>query len=115
MPTLKLGNSSDIETGEWVVAIGSPLSLTNSVTAGVVSSPNRQGRELGVHNPNIHYIQTDAAITVSFNTLLMLVLLLILFSPSVWKFWWASCKLRWRSNRNKCNEGYSWNIICLTY
>lgn len=41
LPTLKLGSSLDVKPGEWVVAVGSPLSLANTITAGVVSSINR--------------------------------------------------------------------------
>lgn len=63
LPTLKLGRSTDIKVGEWVVAIGNALGLEGgpTVTAGVVSAVGRsidsgQGREL--HD----LIQTDAAI-----------------------------------------------------
>lgn len=47
------------------MAIGSPFALQNSVTTGIVSTNQRDGRELGLYDSDMDYIQTDAIINVS--------------------------------------------------
>lgn len=64
MPVLLLGQSGDLRPGEFVVAIGSPFSLQNTVTTGIVSTTQRGGKELGLRNSDMDYIQTDAIINV---------------------------------------------------
>ncbi|MCF8149128.1 MAG: DegQ family serine endoprotease [Burkholderiaceae bacterium] len=54
----KLGDSTKIKVGEWVVAIGSPFGFENTVTAGIVSAT---GRSL-THENYVPFIQTDVAI-----------------------------------------------------
>jgi len=64
LPAAPLGDSTALRTGEFVLAIGSPLSLSNSVSAGVVSCPRRDPKEMGLRGGvGEGYIQTDAAIT----------------------------------------------------
>ncbi len=58
LPYVKLGNSSELKVGEWVVAIGSPFGFDYSVTAGIVSA---KGRSLPNEN-YVPFIQTDVAI-----------------------------------------------------
>jgi len=64
LPVLLLGRSADLRPGEFVVAIGSPFSLQNTVTTGIVSTAQRDGKELGLHDSDMDYIQTDAIINV---------------------------------------------------
>ncbi len=59
-PVAKLGDSQSLEVGDWVLAIGNPLGLTQTVTAGIVSA---KGRSLGISDVR-DFIQTDAAINV---------------------------------------------------
>lgn len=56
LPSLKIGNVNNTKVGQWVVAIGSPFGLENSVTAGIVSA---KGRDTGEYLP---FIQTDVAV-----------------------------------------------------
>lgn len=59
-PTLPVGNSDDMKIGEWVLAVGNPLNLSSTVTAGIVSA---KARNLGMGGGGIEsFIQTDAAI-----------------------------------------------------
>ncbi|TWW72081.1 Serine protease HTRA2, mitochondrial [Takifugu flavidus] len=62
LPTLPLGSSAQVRQGEFVVAMGSPFALRNTITSGIVSSAQRGSKELGLSNTNMDYIQTDAAI-----------------------------------------------------
>lgn len=72
LPTLTLGRSSDVRQGEFVVAMGSPFALRNTITSGIVSSVQRGSKELGLSKTDMDYIQTDAAIDVSILNLTML-------------------------------------------
>jgi serine protease Do len=58
LPTARLGDSDGISVGDWVVAIGNPFGLSNTVTAGIVSA---KGRAIG-SGPYDDFIQTDAPI-----------------------------------------------------
>ncbi|KAL0050347.1 hypothetical protein WJX82_009455 [Trebouxia sp. C0006] len=62
LPTVKLGTSKGLRAGEWVLALGSPLHLQNSVTAGIISCVDRKAADLGLPRVRTEYIQTDAAI-----------------------------------------------------
>ncbi|XP_040003446.1 serine protease HTRA3a isoform X2 [Xiphias gladius] len=62
LPVLSLGHSADLRPGEFVVAIGSPFALQNTVTTGIVSTAQRDGKELGIKDSDMDYIQTDAII-----------------------------------------------------
>ena len=61
---LALGDSDTLRVGDWIMAIGSPLSLDHSVTVGVVSAKGRSGLGLGPGRDSSfeNFIQTDAAI-----------------------------------------------------
>lgn len=62
LPFAALGNSDNVEVGDWVLAVGNPFRLRSTVTAGIVSA---LGRDVEVINDRLrieHFIQTDAAI-----------------------------------------------------
>ena len=56
LPAITVGDSNKVRVGEWVLAIGSPFGLDNTVTAGIVSA---KGRDTGDYLP---FIQTDVAV-----------------------------------------------------
>lgn len=66
LPTVRYGNSDDLQIGEWVLAVGNPMNLTSTVTAGIVSAKGRninilrnsETRDLSIES----FIQTDAAV-----------------------------------------------------
>ena len=58
LPAITIANSENIKVGEWVLAVGNPFNLTNTVTAGIVSAKGRSLYRNGVES----FIQTDAAI-----------------------------------------------------
>src|SRR4051812_17004067 len=57
LPTVKLGNSSKVEAGQWVAAIGSPFGFNNTITAGIVSATGRALPDESF----VPVIQTDGA------------------------------------------------------
>jgi Do/DeqQ family serine protease len=64
LPFMLYGNSDDVQLGQWVLAVGYPLSLETTVTAGIVSA---KGRTIGINSrqgqsPVESFIQTDAAV-----------------------------------------------------
>ena len=58
LPAVTLGDSDQLEVGEWVMAIGNPFGLDHTVTSGIVSA---KGRQIGA-GPYDNFIQTDASI-----------------------------------------------------
>jgi serine protease Do len=66
LPTVKLGNSDGAQVGDWVLAVGSPFGLSQTVSAGIVSAKNRSIDEpspTGISQSQFQkFIQTDAAI-----------------------------------------------------
>jgi serine protease Do len=59
LPYVELADSDTLEVGEWVIAIGSPFGLSQTVTAGIVSAKGRSGLRVASYED---FIQTDAAI-----------------------------------------------------
>lgn len=62
LPTVSVGNSDQLKPGEWAIAIGNPLGLDNTVTAGIISATDRSSSDVGVPDKRVGFIQTDAAI-----------------------------------------------------
>ncbi len=58
----KLGDSEDIQVGDWAIALGTPYGLESTVTLGIISSLHRDINSLGFADKRLDLIQTDAAI-----------------------------------------------------
>lgn len=62
LPAIKTSSSSNVQIGEWVLAVGNPFNLTSTVTAGIVSAKGRNINVVNSQFPIESFIQTDAAI-----------------------------------------------------
>lgn len=62
LPTVTLGRSDELIPGQWAIAIGNPLGLDNTVTAGIISAIGRSSSDVGIPDRRVRFIQTDAAI-----------------------------------------------------
>ena len=61
-PTATLGDSDQLNVGDWAIAVGNPFGLENTVTLGIISNLNRNVSQLGISGKRLDLIQTDAAI-----------------------------------------------------
>ena len=62
LPTLAISDSEQLKPGQWSIAIGNPLGLDNTVTAGIISATGRSSNQIGAPDKRVDYIQTDTAI-----------------------------------------------------
>ena len=62
LPVAPLGDSSNVEVGDWAIAVGNPLGFDNTVTLGIVSTLKRSSAQVGISDKRLEFIQTDAAI-----------------------------------------------------
>ncbi|MEM9505831.1 MAG: HhoA/HhoB/HtrA family serine endopeptidase, partial [Cyanobacteria bacterium P01_E01_bin.43] len=62
LPVAALGDAEQLRPGEWAIAIGNPLGLDNTVTAGIISATGRSSSQIRVPDKRVRFIQTDAAI-----------------------------------------------------
>jgi S1-C subfamily serine protease len=62
LPSVSLGSTEDLSPGQWAIAIGNPLGLDNTVTAGIISALGRTSSQVGIPDKRVQFIQTDAAI-----------------------------------------------------
>lgn len=62
LPVAPLGNSDEVQVGDWAIAVGNPLGLDNTVTLGIVSTLKRSSAQVGMTDKRLEFIQTDAAI-----------------------------------------------------
>lgn len=62
LPVAPLGDSDQVQVGDWAIAVGNPFGLDNTVTLGIVSTLNRSSARAGIPDKRLDFIQTDAAI-----------------------------------------------------
>jgi S1-C subfamily serine protease len=62
LPVALLGDSDQVQVGDWAIAVGNPLGLDNTVTLGIVSTLKRSSAQVGIPDKRLDFIQTDAAI-----------------------------------------------------
>lgn len=62
LPIAVLGDSDQVQVGDWAIAVGNPLGLDNTVTMGIVSTLKRTSAQVGIPDKRLDFIQTDAAI-----------------------------------------------------
>lgn len=62
LPSVRLGSTEGLSPGQWAIAIGNPLGLDNTVTAGIISAIGRTSNQVGIPDKRVQFIQTDAAI-----------------------------------------------------
>ena len=62
LPVAPLGDSSQIQVGDWAIAVGNPLGLDNTVTLGIISTLNRSSAQVGIPDMRLDFMQTDTAI-----------------------------------------------------
>lgn len=62
LPAVQIGSTQNLAPGQWAIAIGNPLGLDNTVTAGIISALGRSSNQVGIPDKRVQFIQTDAAI-----------------------------------------------------
>ncbi len=62
LPVAPLGDSQNIQVGDWAIAVGNPVGLNNTVTLGIISTLERSSAQAGIPDKRVDFLQTDAAI-----------------------------------------------------
>jgi len=62
LPVAPLGDSDQVQVGDWAIAVGNPVGLDNTVTLGIISTLHRPSAQVGIPDKRLDFIQTDAAI-----------------------------------------------------
>ncbi|OLP17389.1 serine protease [Leptolyngbya sp. 'hensonii'] len=62
LPVATLGDSDQVQVGDWAIAVGNPVGLDNTVTLGIISTLHRSSAQVGIPDKRLDFIQTDAAI-----------------------------------------------------